>query len=401
MKYLPQLLFSLIVLAIGAGIMSYLIATKPIAEKKEEIVHIPRVRSFICSAFNQTVTIRSQGTVRAFRENDISSEIDGEIIKLSDHFINGHKVSKGHLLLSIEPEPYQLAVQKSKAQLAQAQLSLSQEQAQGEQARIDWIDSGRDIHTANDLVLRKPQLAMAVASVDAATADVRQAQRRLERCLIYAPYDGYIEQTNVGLGQFIRAGTALGHIIASNKVEVPIPVQNTDLLFIDMQTTSSTTIPVTLYSDIGQKRHSWQGTITRFLPRISGRHQQFIAIAEIDKPFDSLAPLLPDLFVEAHITGKKMSGLMEIPRSSIRDGSYVWMITSEHKLNKRDITIVHYNPQALSIDYSGETALITSTLQTGERIVLNRLTVMGENMLVDDSTTHTTPSSDTDTDIVD
>ncbi|NRA36871.1 MAG: efflux RND transporter periplasmic adaptor subunit [Planctomycetes bacterium] len=383
MKYHYQLLFSLCVLGAGYGLMQYFIHSKADAEKKTKIHHIPQVRTIICTAFNQAVSIQSQGTVRAFRESNIASEVDGEISFLSNNFLNGQKVTAGELLLRIEPEPYELALHKSKAQMAQAQLALSQEQAQAEQAQIDWVDSGRELSKANDLVLRKPQLAMARAGLEAAKADLRQSQRRLERCEIFAPYNGYIEKIVVGRGQFIRASTPLAHIIASNKIEIPLAIQNSDLLFLDIPASNTASIPVIISSEIAQQRQQWHGSITRFMPRMSGKQQQFIAIAEIDMPFAGNAPLLPDLFIEAQVQGKIPQGLIEIPRASIRDGSYVWLVDSNNTLQKRSVHIVRYNPDGLSLKDLGETVLAKGDIHIADRICLTRLTVMGNDMQVE------------------
>ena len=381
-SYVAQIIFSLVVLGAGIGFIWLMIVFKPSAEKTEAQVFLPQVYVATAAACEKPIPISSQGTIRAYRETSISAEVDGQVLKLSDNFLAGRFVKQGEVLIEIDPEPYQLALDSAKTQLAQAQLQLAQEQALADQAQADWQSLGRNIKEANDLALRKPQIALANSNIDAAQAQIRLAERRLERCTITAPYDGYIEASNIGVGEVIRSGTALGHMLDSSKVEISLPILNQDMAFIQLPQHQQIGSPVSISSKIGQELHRWHGTLVRLVPRVAGKNQQFVCIAEIEQPFSGSVPLLPDLFTEADITGNSIEGLFEIPRDAVHDGHIAWVVTDKNTLRRQDITIVRYNKQALTIDYPSETVLVSSGLQTGDRVCITRLPVMSPDMEV-------------------
>ena len=384
MKHPVQVFFSLGVLFLGASVAVLLIYFKPEAPQREQTLIVPNVQSHITTAFNQAIQIQSQGSVRAFRESDISAEVDGKILSLSDSFLSGMSVHKGDLLIKIDPEPYQLALTAAQTRLAESQLNLLQEQARATQARSDWQSVGRDIADASELALRKPQIALAESRIQAAQSDIQFAQRKLNQCTITAPFDGYIERTHVGLGQSVRAGTALGHIIDSQRVEIALPILNQDMGFLLFPKPGQQS-EVHVQATIGQQLHQWPALLTRVVPRIGERNQQFICIAEVRNPFKNAMPLLPDLFISASINGITPEHCVEIPRDCIHEGNYVWIINAASMLEKRDVNIIRYNKTASSFDYNNETVLIAESLKPGEAICLTRLPVMAQDMHVNNS----------------
>lgn len=381
-RYLPQIIFSLLVLCAGLGFIFLMLVFKPSAEKTQAQHYLPQVYIATAALCEKPIPISSQGTIRAYRETNISAEVDGQVIALSDNFLAGRFVKRGEVLITIDPEPYQLALDSAKTQLAQAQLQLAQEQALAEQAQADWQSLGRKLTEANELALRKPQIALAQSSIEAAQAQIRLAERRLERCIITAPYDGFIESSNIGVGEVIRSGSALGHILDSSKVEISLPILNQDMAFIQLPQHQDIGSPVSISSKIGQELHRWHGTLVRLIPRVAGKNQQFVCIAEIESPFSGSVPLLPDLFTEAEITGHTVEGLFEIPRDAIHEGHTAWIVENNNRLRPQEINIVRYNKHALTIDYPGETVLVSNGLQAGDRVCITRLPVMSPGMEV-------------------
>ena len=379
---LGQLLFSFVLLGLGLGFIFLMRELKPSAEKTTPDLFLPQAYTITATACTTAIPIASQGSVRAYRETSISAEVDGQIIALSPEFLAGRFVKQGVTLITIDPEPYQLALDSAKTQLAQAQLQLAQEQALAEQAKADWLSLDRNIADASPLVLRKPQIALAETNIAAAQAQIRLAERRLERCTITAPFNGYVESTSIGLGQVIRSGTMLGHMIDSRKVEVALPILNQDMAFLNLPGGDKPGSPVSISSKIGQEMHRWNGTLTRLVPRIANQNQQFVCIAEIENPFQGSVPLLPDLFAEAHITGKVMSDLIEIPRDAVHDGNIVWTVDDKNTLQRHEISIARYNKHPLTIQYDGETILVSNGITVGDRVCITLLPVMSPGLEV-------------------
>ena len=123
----------------------------------------------------------------------------------SVNFTDGQLVKKGDLLFVIEPRPFELALETSKAQLAQAEAQLQLAQAQ-----LDRTAQLRknDYATKETYDERVSQVAIAEASRDAAIAAVNQAQLNLDYTRVTAPVSGRMGRHEVSVGNLVMGGTA-------------------------------------------------------------------------------------------------------------------------------------------------------------------------------------------------
>ena len=125
-------------------------------------------------------SVFSQGSVRPRTETTLVAEVPGKIVSVSSNFIAGGFFRQGETLLQIDPSDYQTALLRAQAVLAARKAQLSDQQARSDQALKDWRNMGRK-GEPSDLTLRIPQLAEAKASVQAAEAELKEAERDLER----------------------------------------------------------------------------------------------------------------------------------------------------------------------------------------------------------------------------
>ncbi len=123
----------------------------------------------------------------------------------SVNFADGQLVKKGDLLFVVEPRPFELALETSKAQLAQAEAQLQLAQAQ-----LDRTAQLRknDYATKETYDERVSQVAIATASRDAAIAAVNQAQLNLDYTRVTAPVSGRMGRHEVSIGNLITGGTS-------------------------------------------------------------------------------------------------------------------------------------------------------------------------------------------------
>src|SRR5262249_20186449 len=88
------------------------------------------------------IQVKGIGNVQAYATVSVLSLVGGELFKI--HFKEGQDVKAGELLFTIDPRPFQAAVQQAEAQLpqhqaqvAQAQANLARDTAQYENARVE------------------------------------------------------------------------------------------------------------------------------------------------------------------------------------------------------------------------------------------------------------------------
>ncbi|MGE5208046.1 MAG: efflux RND transporter periplasmic adaptor subunit [Alphaproteobacteria bacterium] len=129
------------------------------------------------------------GTCAAYETVQVQAQVSGKIIER--HFQDGSDVKKGDPLFTIDPRPYQAALDQAKAQAALDQVTLKRQ----EELRARKVISQQEYDTA---------LANAQKSQAAAEA----AQVNLDYCYIKSPINGRVGLRNVDVGNLVGPSTA-------------------------------------------------------------------------------------------------------------------------------------------------------------------------------------------------
>ncbi|KAF3977096.1 MAG: efflux RND transporter periplasmic adaptor subunit [Methylococcales symbiont of Iophon sp. n. MRB-2018] len=296
------------------------------------------------------VWVKSQGTVSPRTESTLIAEISGRISSISPAFREGAFFEAGQQLLQVDPSNYRLAITVAQSQVAQMQLAVAEEQAKARQAAKNWQRLGQG-QQPSELVLRKPQLASAKASLAAAEALLKQARLDQQRTRIVAPYAGRVLEQQVDVGQFVSPGTILAKIYAVDYAEIRLPLSNEQLQFIDIpdlyrgQDQQSLNMPeVTLIATMGLQVHQWQGRIVRAEGAYDTRSRRLSLVAQVDDPYAKTSDNKPALkvgqFVEANIKGKLLQNVFVIPRNAIKDSNQLMIVNQQSQLTIRQVEII-------------------------------------------------------------
>ncbi|HDZ16131.1 MAG TPA: biotin/lipoyl-binding protein, partial [Methylophaga aminisulfidivorans] len=178
-------------------------ANRPIPTKKESIAS-PDVSVISVSPASYFSEVSAFGSADPHFSISLTSQVAGQIEQISADFENGKRVKKGITLAQLENSNYQAAVESARQVLSAAKVSLLEEERQGMQALAEWQSSGLKGEPDSDLVLRKPQLEAAKASVKNAQASLKSAEKDLARSMIKAPFDALIINRAVSLGSYIQ-----------------------------------------------------------------------------------------------------------------------------------------------------------------------------------------------------
>jgi RND family efflux transporter MFP subunit len=273
------------------------------------------------------------------------AQVSGKVESVSDRFLDGRFFKSGDILLQLEKADYEFAIARARAQEAAAAQRVAEERGRNLQAQREWRELGTS--EANDLFLRKPQLRAAEASLAAAQADVAAAELALERTTVRAPFDGRLEKKSVDLGQFVAPGTALAQIYATERVEVHLPISDSQLALLELplfETAVETYPEVVLSARFGGERWQWQGKIARVEASIDRDSRVTFAIAEVSNPFGESGskrpPLTPGLFVEASIRGKPIQQSVKLPASALRGDNTVLVVNENSRLERLAVDLV-------------------------------------------------------------
>lgn len=354
------------IIALGFALIVVLVVAKPKPEPGPVPEEPAKVKVTVTPSKQQNLRllVNAHGSVLPKREIDLVAQVAGQIVNVEAAFVDGGFFAKDQLLIEIDEREYQAALLSAKARLAEAEKLLAEEQGRSRQAKKEWRDLGNE--NANDLFLRKPQLAAAQANLDSARGEVDRAQHNLERTRIVVPFDGRIKQTYADLGQFVSIGSRLATVYDSTIVEVRLPLTEKQAALIDLPLSAKQIeqifTPVTIRGSVAGEDHEWQGVLARTDAFVDADSRMYYAVVEVKNPFADI-PLLPGLFVEAEIQGKELGQVNVLPRSSLFERDKIFILDDDNKIVSQHIKVLRKSDDFVWI----QAAIPDNTLVTIEK----------------------------------
>jgi len=188
---------------IAGGVLALLLIASGCKPRGEAVMPAPpQPVVTVATAIAQDVPVYLDeiGTCTAFEMVTVAPQIPGRLDGI--HFTDGAELKKGQLLFTIDPRPYQAA-------LDQAQAALEQSQAALEFAHIELKRDEQLLETKavaqSDYDTKKNAVDVGVAQEAAARAAVETARLNLEYCTIRSPIDGRAGQRLVDVGNILKS----------------------------------------------------------------------------------------------------------------------------------------------------------------------------------------------------
>ena len=154
------------------------------------------------------------GTCAAYETVLVQAQVSGKIMQR--HFQDGAEVKKGDLLFTIDPAPYQAALDQAKAQAALDQVTAKRQA----DLRTKGVNAPQDYDTA-------------VANAQKSQAAAEAAQVNLDYCYIKSPINGRIGLRNVDIGNLVGPSTgSLVTIQGLDPIYTDFTVAETDLALV-------------------------------------------------------------------------------------------------------------------------------------------------------------------------
>lgn len=138
------------------------------------------------------------GQIYGLKDIPIRARVDGFLEKIS--FEEGTRVKKGQLLYSIDPDPYLAQVASQQSKVAQAETMMVN--ADNELDRYKPLAEINAV-SQSDLDGAQATYDASVSSLDAAEANLKQANIKLSYTRITSPIDGLIGKTEAREGEYV------------------------------------------------------------------------------------------------------------------------------------------------------------------------------------------------------
>jgi RND family efflux transporter MFP subunit len=348
------------------------------ADEKSEAPHPPAVQFAVAHSRPTTISLTVQGEARPRVEATLASQVSGRIVWTSPAFAEGGSFREGDVLARIDAADYQLAVVRSRAQVAQAEEGLAREEAESELARQDWQTLGRG--DPPPLAVREPQMAQARAQLASAQAALRSAELDLNRASIRAPFTGRLRERRVNVGDYVGPGSPVAVAFSTDAVEIRVPLTDADLAAMNIpvgfNATAARPGPAAHVSTVTAGRiRTWEGRLVRTEASVDARTRLVYGVAEVRDPFNArnASPLAPGMFVTVRLEGSSRETMVAAPRSALKRNEFVYVLTANNTIDVR---------QVRAAQTTADEVLFREGVADGDRVVTSVLTSPRQGMAV-------------------
>lgn len=405
-----------VVILVAILIAAVLIILRPKAERRvpEETGRLVEV--FAARAEKVPMVIEAYGTVEPREALLLVAEVRGQIVATDPTFEEGKFVTRGTRLIQIDPRNYELEVQRRKVQILQAQAEikrLEQEilnlQARIKIARTDFslaeseysrlkklidrkviaqstLDKAEQQYLAslerlqtleNQLALTGPQKEQLLAQRDMAKVTFEEAKLDLERSALLAPYDGWVLEKAIEVGQHVTVGQSMGKIYSAGELDIEVRIPVKDLKWLPADLNSDAYIEAQVFFESQGAQNTWKGRLSRLKAEMDEKTRTLPVIIEVDETAAaadnrSSLHLRPGMFVTVKIMGKEVGQAFVLPRHVVYPGDTVYTVEDD-RLKIKPVDILRT---------SKDSVIVSKGLSDGDRVIKTPLSTVSDGMLV-------------------
>jgi membrane fusion protein (multidrug efflux system) len=291
------------------------------------------------------LSVELVGTTRGAQDVPIRARVEGFLETMN--FREGGFVSKGDLLYTIDPQPFQAKLVEAQSKLATARTNLVK--AQSDLARIKPL-AEIDAVSQQDLDSSVAQEAAARSSVTAAEAAVDLARIELSYTKLRAPIDGMIGLSKAKPGEFVGRDpnpVVLNTLSDINPIRVRFSISEREYLFLARTYISGSGLDrkdvqgreekglVLILADGSEHEH--KGRVVASAQAIDPETGTYAVEAAFPNP---KGVLLPGQFARVRAPYRTLRQAVVVPRRAVSEiqGLYrVYVVGSDNKIEVRDV----------------------------------------------------------------
>lgn len=215
------------------------------------------------------------------------------------------------------------------------------------------------------------QRAAAEMNLTSAQSALARAELDLGRTVIRAPFNASVVEESVDIGQVVGAQTTIARLVGTDQLRVTLSVRVEELALIQVPG-STVTVRQRLRAGEAIER---AGSVVGLVDQLDPQTRRAELVVLIDDPLDAEGglPLLPGSTVDAEIRGEEPQSVVRVPRAAVYDGNTVWVVSPESTLERRVLTPVWGDDDAV---------YVRDGLETGESLVTSPLSAPVEGTRV-------------------
>jgi len=303
---------------------------------------------------NVPMQIRVIGNVQAFSTVSVHALVNGQLTRV--WFKEGDNVRRGQPLFTIDPRPYEAALQQSEANLARDEAQYRN--AQSEAARYAELVK-KDYVTKEEYEKMTSGVEAAKAVVAADRAAVENARLQLSYCNIVAPIDGRTGGLMVHAGNIVHTNDTNPLVVINQVTPIYVQFAVPESQLGSMRSRRDLAVPVTASpqgggATIGAGRLSF---IDNAVDTTTGTITLKALFANENRA------LWPGQFVTVAVTLQDRPKAVVVPSQAVQTGQrgqYVYVVKEDRSVEMRPVKV------AETVD---QQSIIENGLGPGETVV--------------------------------
>jgi multidrug efflux system membrane fusion protein len=318
----------LLVLLSLAGLITWRTVT---AKREEKATAVRRQRAManlavpvqVAPVRQETVPIylTGLGTITPYYSVKIIPRVTGELTNV--YFREGQDVRKGAELMTIDPRPYQAALDQAKGQLARDQAQLQNNQAEFNRYKALY-DQG--VVSKEQLDTYQSNLGQFVGAIKSDQAAIEAAQLNVTYCHIKSPIDGKVGLRLVDPGNLVTANTTQMLIVNQFRpiaVYFTLPENELQRVLTKLRADHKLDAIAFDKSDTTQLESGQLTATDNQIDITTGTDKLKAVFANTDEK------LFPNQFVNVHLILEQRNNAIVVPAAAVQhstDNDYVWLV---------------------------------------------------------------------------
>ncbi len=305
-----------------------------------------------------TETSEFIGRIQAVDRVDLVARVSAFLVERL--FTEGADVEKGQLLFRLERGPYEADVAAKEAAIAQNEALLKNAQATLSRVRSLMNSPAGRVSDVDSAVAQQASLE---AQIRAGAAQLRASRINLDYTAISAPIAGKISRANFSIGNVVGPSSgALATLVSQDPMYVFFPISVRTALELRNRYADKggfAAVLVRLRLSDG-RAYGPTGTLDYVDPTVAANTDTVTLRARIANPLRAGAKtdepgnheLLDGEFVTVLLEGVQPVMALGIPRTAVlqdQQGSYVYVVDAEKKVQVRRITLGQSSPTVAAV----------------------------------------------------
>lgn len=342
-------------LGIAIMVAAFFAAKALIASKQRPRPKIDKVMKtvFIDTVKNGTVpiVIKANGNLTAKNRIQLFAEVQGVFQGSSKPFKEGQVFKKGEILVRMDASEFYAGVQSQKSNLynliaaAMPDIRLDYPDVfQKWQTYLNNFDLNKSTPPLPEITSDKERYFINGRGIIPAYYNVKNAEQRLSKYTIVAPFNGILTEALVTKGTLVRSGQQLGEFIDPSVYEIEVPVNKSvgNLLKTGKEV---------VLTDPGNQM-KWTGKVIRVSGKVDQQTQTVSAFVEIAG--DNLKE---GLYLEAALEAREETNAIEISRNLLSEENQIFVV-KDSVLDVMDVQPVFFSDKTVVVKQAKEGALL-------------------------------------------